>query len=87
VFTAEQDGFVQVMVANESTAPVYFDDIKIVQEKGLIVQENHYDPYGLNLAGIEKQGQPDDKFQYNGKEKQEEFGLNWNDYGVSTLPK
>jgi RHS repeat-associated protein len=41
-----------------------------------------YDPFGLNLAGIQKEGQPDDKFQYNGKEKQEEFGLNWNDYGA-----
>jgi RHS repeat-associated protein len=81
-FTAKEDGYLQVMVANESEQPVYFDDIEIVQEKGLIVQENHYDPYGLNLAGIEKQGQPDDMFQYNGKEKQEEFGLNWNDYGA-----
>ncbi|MDJ1466932.1 RHS repeat-associated core domain-containing protein [Cytophagaceae bacterium NT2B1] len=47
-----------------------------------MVQENHYDPWGLNLAGIEKQGSPNDKFQYNGKEKQEEFGLNWIDYGA-----
>lgn len=42
----------------------------------------YYSPFGLNLAGIEKQGQPDDKFQYNSKEKQEEFGLNLNDYGA-----
>ena len=34
------------------------------------------------MAGIEKQGIPDHKFQYNGKEKQEEFGLNWMDYGA-----
>jgi RHS repeat-associated protein len=46
------------------------------------VQENHYDPWGLNLVGIESQGSPDHKFQYNGKEKQEEFGLHWNDYGA-----
>jgi RHS repeat-associated protein len=44
------------------------------------VQENHYDPWGLNLVGIEKQGNPDHKFQYNGKEKQEEMGLNWMDF-------
>lgn len=34
------------------------------------------------MSGIEKQGQPDDKFQYNGKEKQEEHGLMWLDYGA-----
>ncbi|WP_347160478.1 RHS repeat domain-containing protein [Pontibacter chitinilyticus] len=42
----------------------------------------HYDPWGVNLAGIEKQGNPDHKYQYNGKEKQEELGLNWMDYGA-----
>ena len=47
-----------------------------------MVQENHYDPWGLNLAGIETQGQPNHKYQYNGKEKQQELGLNWSDYGA-----
>lgn len=42
----------------------------------------NYDPWGLNLAGIETQGNPEHKFQYNGKEKQEEFGLDWSDYGA-----
>ena len=42
----------------------------------------NYAPFGLNLAGIEKTGQPDHKFQYNGKEKQGELGLNWIDYGA-----
>jgi|GEM_PF-3945545 len=41
----------------------------------------NYDPWGLNLVGIETTGQPDHKFQYNGKEKQSELGLNWSDYG------
>ncbi|WP_202923360.1 RHS repeat domain-containing protein [Pontibacter pudoricolor] len=42
----------------------------------------HYDPWGLNLAGIERQNTPDHLFQYNGKEKQTELGLNWSDYGA-----
>ena len=80
--TAPEDGYVQVLVANESAAPVWFDDLSVTVQGSLIVQENHYSPWGLNLAGIEKQGNPDHKFQYNGKEKQEELGLNWTDYGA-----
>lgn len=69
-------------MANESDTDVFFDELKVAHTPGLIVQENHYSPWGLNLVGIEQQGQPDFKFQYNGKEKQEEFGLNWNDHGA-----
>jgi hypothetical protein len=43
----------------------------VTVQGSMIVQENHYSPWGLNLAGIEKSGSPNDKFQYNGKEKQE----------------
>lgn len=68
----------QVLVANESNADVWFDELSITQTEALVVQENHYDPWGLNLAGIEQQGQPDDKFQYNGIEKEDALGLNWN---------
>ena len=78
---AAQEGYVQIIVSYESVKPVWFDDIAIRLTRALVVQENHYDPWGLNLAGIETQGQPDHKFQYNGKEKQSELGLDWNDFG------
>jgi RHS repeat-associated protein len=81
-YTAAEDGYLQVMVVNESAASVWFDDIGVTVTGSMIVQENHYSAWGQNLVGIEKRGTPDDKFQYNGKEKQEEFGLNWNDYGA-----
>lgn len=84
-FTAKENGYLQVFVANESEETnAWFDDLEIKHYKNLIVQENHYYPFGMNLAGIEKQGKPDHKFQYNGKEKQEEFGLNWYDYEART---
>jgi RHS repeat-associated protein len=78
---AQQDGYVEVFLANESGEDVYFDDM-MISSTPLDVQENHYDPWGLNLVGIERAGNPDHKFQYNGKEKQEELGLNWMDYGA-----
>jgi RHS repeat-associated protein len=33
-------------------------------------------------VGIERQGMPDHKYQYNGKERQTELGLDWMDYGA-----
>ncbi|MDJ1505196.1 LamG-like jellyroll fold domain-containing protein [Xanthocytophaga agilis] len=81
-YVAEQDGYVQILIANESVKPVWFDDMKISYSRDLIVQENHYDPWGLNLAGIETQGSPNHEFQFSGKEKEDEFGLNWLDLGA-----
>lgn len=64
-FTADRDGSIQVFVANESDIPVWFDQVEITHTVALNVQENHYDPFGLSLAGIEKTGNPDYKYQYN----------------------
>ncbi|HAS42989.1 MAG TPA: hypothetical protein DCS93_21090 [Microscillaceae bacterium] len=81
-YTAPERGYVQVFVANESDQEVYFDDMVVEHTPQLIVQENHYYPFGMNLAGIEKQGQPNHRYQYNGKEKEQAFDLNWTDYGA-----
>jgi RHS repeat-associated protein len=50
----------------------------------LVVQENHYMPFGLGMRGLDwtLQGQKEDKYAYNGKEKQTDFDLNWSDYGA-----
>jgi RHS repeat-associated protein len=81
-YTAPEAGTLQVYVANESNTDVWFDEVNITVTQQLIAQENHYDPWGLNLVGIEKNGNPNHRYQYNGKEKVEEFNLNWNDYGA-----
>ncbi|WP_133242747.1 DUF6443 domain-containing protein [Pontibacter virosus] len=81
-YTAQQDGFVEVFLANESHEAAWFDDMSVLHVEQMLVQENHYDPWGLNLVGIEKTGTPDHLFQYNGKEKQTELGLGWMDYGA-----
>ncbi|MCB2379963.1 DUF6443 domain-containing protein [Hymenobacter sp. BT635] len=80
---APTDGYVQAYVGNDSDVDVFFDDVEVKYNPTLLVQENHYDPWGLNLAGIERSsGALENKFQYTGKEKQLELGLNWQDYGA-----
>jgi RHS repeat-associated protein len=47
------------------------------------LQENHYYPFGLNQEGkwLNNAALPDTKYQYNGKELNEDLGLNWYAYG------
>jgi RHS repeat-associated protein len=47
-----------------------------------IKQVNHYYPFGLNMEGNWQGGlYGQNKYQYNGKEWNDDFGLGWNDYG------
>jgi RHS repeat-associated protein len=75
----------EVYVENLSSQAVWFDDLEIATGAlpvAVVVQETHYDPWGLELAGIGyvSDGKFEHKFTYNGKEKQDQFGLGWLDY-------
>jgi len=65
--------FAVVYVANESPTDVYFDDLSLKHER-LVWQENNYYPFGLAIAPLDKKGEPDHRFTYNGKELEEETG-------------
>jgi RHS repeat-associated protein len=47
-----------------------------------MVQENHYYPFGMNMEGNWNGAAGNNKYQYNGKEWNDDFGLGWNDYGA-----
>ena len=75
-----QDGYVTAYVGNESDADVYFDDVQVEHRQGLQGQETHYDPTGLELAGLAppSPGIRDlNNYRFNGKELQTDLGLNW----------
>jgi hypothetical protein len=45
-----------------------------------IEQENHYYAFGLNMEGNWNGAAGPNKYQYNGKEWNDDFGLGWNLY-------
>jgi RHS repeat-associated protein len=62
---------VQVSLVNDNArVAAYFDNLTITQDPPLIVQEMHYDPWGVELVGITTRGAPEDLDQFNaGSEK------------------
>ena len=87
----KKSGYAFVYISNEGDQLVYFDNLLLTHERGRILEESHYYPFGLTQSGLGSKalsfGGANNKFKYNGKEEQrQEFsdatGLDWLDYGA-----
>ncbi|WP_199856383.1 DUF6443 domain-containing protein [Lunatibacter salilacus] len=79
-----KDGKMEAFLVNETAEDVWFDDFEVQSKTPLIVQESHYDPWGVQLSGLGYQykGFKENRYLYNGKEHIADKQLAWYDYGA-----
>ncbi|MEM9982502.1 MAG: RHS repeat-associated core domain-containing protein, partial [Bacteroidota bacterium] len=82
-----ENGLLQVSMVNASDTEVLFDNVMVEYAPTLIAQEQHFYPYGLTMQGLGKQGIPQHRFTYNGKEEINDLGLGWIDYGWRSMDR
>jgi RHS repeat-associated protein len=87
-----RNGYLYIWVSNQTQGwDVFFDNLSVQYKQGPILEENHYYPFGLTMAGISdkaiKTQYDQNKYRFNGKELQnQEFangtGLEEYDFGA-----
>ncbi|MEX6690318.1 RHS repeat-associated core domain-containing protein [Danxiaibacter flavus] len=77
-------GYAFVYVSNTSSTNVYFDNLKIIHERGRILQEHHYYPYGLEIANISSRayGKLDNGWRYQGTFSEFEEETGWTNFDL-----
>ncbi len=88
----EKSGFLYVYTSNETQQDVFFDNVTVALAGTPVLEETHYYPFGLTMAGLSEKAlyNPENKRGYNGNELQnKEFsngsGLELYDFNARTF--
>jgi RHS repeat-associated protein len=81
---APKNGYAFVYLSNESKTPVYFDNFTVTHNRGRIVEENAYYPYGLRIKGLSAKAfeKGNNGFGYQSDFSEEEEGAGWNEFSL-----
>jgi RHS repeat-associated protein len=80
----KKDGYIETFLVNETSENVWFDQFRVMSTGPIIVQETHYDPWGLEIKelGYQYGGIKVNPYLYNGKEAIGHLGIELYDYGA-----
>ncbi len=75
------NGYLYVYLSNEGPMDVFFDNFQVTHHRGRILEETHYYPFGLTMAGISskalKTNYAENKKKFVSQELDDDLGLNW----------
>ncbi|MFO7825205.1 MAG: RHS repeat-associated core domain-containing protein [Cyclobacterium sp.] len=79
-----KEGYMEAFLVNETAENVWFDDFTVETTLSPVIQETHYDPWGLELTGLgyQREGVKENRYLYNGKELLDDLNLGLYDYGA-----
>ncbi|RQO30391.1 hypothetical protein DBR32_12540 [Taibaiella sp. KBW10] len=77
-----KNGYIAVYQSNQTQSATFFDNMSVTLEPGVLIEEKHYYPYGLPMAGMGSAaaGSLLNRQRYQGNEYREEQGLRWMDF-------
>lgn len=87
---AATSGFLYVYTSNEAEQDVFFDNVVVAVNSGPLLEETHYYPFGLTMAGISSNAlkgmnYPENRKKYNGIEYTDDLDIHIYDAQLRNL--